>query len=213
MATIDHSFLAVNSGSIKEVAGPPPNNQKQAWLYALEKSMANTALMETQLFELSSKYPDASSREKADTTFTNKSSDKYEHLNQVRNIKEMQSSGQQIRPADLPIDSYPVSQKTFVPIFAGNGLKNVISHKVLDTTKVAVPISLVFETAKYAKQNIVLLNSNVGAELWIRDASMPRHKLMNMIKDFKSNMGELGASLVKVVLNGTEVFNQVNLAE
>lgn len=59
----------------------------------------------------------------------------------------------------------------------------------------------------YLEKNVLMLNTNAGVELWIRDMALPKSKLMEMLKTVRHSMGVLGISLVKVVLNGQEVLS------
>lgn len=59
---------------------------------------------------------------------------------------------------------------------------------------------------RYLEQNVLMLNANTGIELWIRDMTLPKSKLVEMLKVVRQSMGGLGISLVKVVLNGQEIL-------
>lgn len=60
---------------------------------------------------------------------------------------------------------------------------------------------------RYLEQNVLMLNANTGIELWVRDMTLPKSKLIDMLKVVRQSMGMLGVSLVKVVLNGQEILS------
>jgi hypothetical protein len=60
---------------------------------------------------------------------------------------------------------------------------------------------------RYLEQNVLMLNVNTGIELWIRDTTLTKSKLVEMLKVVRQSMGGLGVSLVKVVLNGQEILS------
>jgi hypothetical protein len=67
--------------------------------------------------------------------------------------------------------------------------------------------SLDIESLRYPLRNMMMMRSGSEVELWVRDASLSESKLVSTLKGLRQSMGMLGASLVKVVLNGQEVFS------
>ncbi|MGY1490770.1 hypothetical protein ACW4YW_15295 [Methylobacillus pratensis] len=62
---------------------------------------------------------------------------------------------------------------------------------------------------EWALRNIAILQGGQGVEVWIRDARLGKEqasRLNDVLGEIRGQMGLLGANLVKVMLNGKQVF-------
>lgn len=187
---------------------------KQAWLYALEKTIANTALAETQVFAASNKKIDLGPEQNS-SYFIVSERNFYRQPNDLLSLhasSQTKPSTLQAAAINPPVEIYSAIKKTSTTgLMVGHLITTDGDTKTLFSSRQPSLTAYVMDSPRYAKQNVVMLHSSAGAEVWIRDIHTPRYKLMEMIKDIRHTMAELGAGLVKVVLNGKEVVRQENL--
>jgi|GEM_PF-5238918 len=202
------------SPNLNHEMGSPFAGNKQAWLYALEKTVANTALAETELFTMASKNSVFGHKhENARGVLTSKSQlhQSSSDLNRVSASLQNGVPSLGAQTSGSVINNFSSAQKTSLAgLTSGYLTIPMASLKTVPASKELLP-PLLFDINKYAKQNIVMLNSFAGAEVWIRDVHTPRYKLMEIVKDIRHSMGQLGVGLVRIVLNGKEAFNQESL--
>ncbi|ROH85907.1 hypothetical protein ED236_09255 [Pseudomethylobacillus aquaticus] len=186
-------------------------SDKQAWLYSLEKTGLSEALSKTKI------VPGLEQRAQ-------------NHLPESQaNLPTQKVSQSGLSEASVQVNSPPT-------IHASAGLEKVAAHPSLEhsTTKLldqslAVPalsqvpvkladaaigdismrywFNLLKPTAEWSLKNMLALNSSQGVEVWVRDPDLDSEtRIRAFLKDLNQTMGSLGASLVRVVINGQQRY-------
>lgn len=216
MLSINQSLTGGSANAVGTYAQTLRSQHKQAWLQSLEQAglsealrqvrimlAAKNMLPETQASVLQENARRADSRAVAD------GGDSW-RLRPTTEAAQLTSEGVDVNSQGLLAsmatdESHPLTSVGGVVVLDNNTeLFDQASSSVL--TRSASSVSLALETLSYPSQNVLMLNTGAGVEVWIRDVSLSRSRLVDLLKGIRLSMGVLGASLARVVLNGQDVF-------
>lgn len=190
---------------------------EQSWLRFMEQSGLADALKNTQLIlagvrQSSNSLPQAEQHQKVisqqDLSDSNHAMAKSSLQTLPESINRQLSNNRQVplRP-ELPSES----------TMSNNGsidqAGNVADIKRLEAFKDMSGFQVARHYQEWSLRNTLVLPSEHGVELWIRDASLAENKLQQVLKSIRDSMGLLGASLVKVVVNGKPIFSETKSAQ
>jgi len=214
MATVEQSVLAFTGQQNHNSRGNPAIS-KQAWLRYLDQSGLLDALKNTQLTVAGiSKF----------------SSDQIPKKIYQTNLKSSDAIG--IEPTQFALDIS--SERTAKLLPKASSMNLPVNSMLMQAPDELVLVSDVVSYQKdlavlnheevilakatggdrpnhqeWSLRNMAVLQAEHGVELWIRDVEMTGHvKLQQLLKGLREHMGMLGASLVKVVVNGKEIFSE-----
>ena len=212
MANINQALIFAPVNSAANLTNLLPFQRKQAWLQALEKAGLSEALNETRLIEA----PTQRSTERA----ANHSDDVKDQLmrhdqDSGNDLVKMQALSAKKDSTESGVEAdFQLSSSIQLPeeqgqvILGENKLTppDTIRFNALRARSVSFG-SLALDALQYPLQNMVVLNSDAGVEVWIRDADLSKVKLLELLKTLRSSTGSIGSGFARVVLNGRDVFS------
>lgn len=191
--------------------------QEQAWLQSLERAGLSDALKQFRVIEsLTIDVPPESLTEHANDAKWRKNGGQVEFGSKgsVETALSSRRSESTFRSGNINSQEVPPENRSDGPVQVMLGSRmSLVDNSSLSVLKPATltrsASSLALNSLQYPSQNISVLRTNVGVEVWIRDAGISKPKLVDILKGLRQSMGALGVSLSRVVLNGRDVsFSQ-----
>lgn len=216
MPNIDYFFVTANDNSTANATRNFTVQNKQAWLQTLEKVGLSKTLQEIRVIQTVNRQLTKPQLDGfinvGSPPITNKEDDGANpHLSVVPHQNEepiaiKTRSQQEVLQADAAIDELQhTSMNTHSLVFESNGLADNPRLRLL--TRGASSVTFALDSLQYPLQSTLILRSDVGVEIWIRDLSLSKSRLTELLRNVRQAMGALGASLARVVLNGQDVFS------
>lgn len=214
MSYIGQSYVSDGSNT-RQFASNNNVSHQQAWLRVMEQSGLYEALQKTQVMQAGTQ-----GAEPDEMAMSSKVAEKPQKIADL-----MAEHG--IKPAPQPVEhmaavvDHPAAISSFagtkemalalnvasVPhsfsepgVSSGNGNMQRTAMPLTEATRVL---------NEWALRNIAILRGEQGVEVWIRDARLGKEqasRLNDVLGEIRGQMGLLGANLVKVMLNGKQVF-------
>ena len=199
----------------KDGSSQNANYNKQAWLSFLEKNGLNEALAKFEVLKNNEKMSNQASTQfdiRSNENLSQKDSNFEKALQPglKKSIEPVQnrdsSNSGRITVLNYSEDQSSLSaSNSLVMLEKKSNQENIAPFPEVNVRDKA---RLIPDSKKYLTQNMVFSRTELGVELWIRDAGLSKPNLMVLLKDLKASMSQLGASLVKVSLNGQQYFTK-----
>ncbi|MCB5191886.1 hypothetical protein LG198_14225 [Methylobacillus arboreus] len=192
---------------------------QQAWLRVMEQSGLYEALQKTQVVQASVQNAEADAM-----AMPSKAAGKPQEIADL--IAEHGGNTPVPQPAEQieTLVNHPAYVSNIAGVKAMVSALSVVSVPNLNSEpgvlssngnvqRTAVPFTEATRVLnEWALRNIAILQGKQGVEVWIRDARLGKEqasRLNEVLGEIRGQMGLLGANLVKVMLNGKQVFAKV----
>jgi hypothetical protein len=212
MANINQALTFPPGTSAPSLTNLLPFQRKQAWLQALEKAGLSVALNETRMIETPAQRSIGLVTDYADDV---KDPSMPRGQDSGNDLVKMQASSAKKDTIRREVEAdFQLTSSIQMPEEQGQGVSGENKLKTPDAIRfnafkgrsIAFS-SLALDNLQYRLQNMVVLNSDTGVEVWIRDAGLSKVKLLELLKMLRSSTGSIGAGFVRVVLNGQDIFS------